>query len=95
MPRPKKHRKISCRPPASYFKPIGIPMYELDEEILEADELEAVKLADLLKDSHEEAAQKMNISRSTFGRIVASARGKIADSLLNGKALRISEIKTE
>ncbi len=95
MPRPKKHRKVSCRPAASYFKPIGIPMFKLDEEILEADELEAIKLADLQKDSHEEAAKKMNISRATFGRIISKARGKIADSLLNGKALRISDIKTE
>lgn len=92
MPRPKKHRKVNCCPVASYFKPVGIPMYKLDEEILEPDELEAIRLADLLKDSHENAAQKMNISRATFGRIVSKARSKIADSLLNGKALRISEI---
>jgi len=31
----------------------------------------------------------MNISRQTFGRIVESARKKIADALVNGKALSI------
>jgi predicted DNA-binding protein (UPF0251 family) len=33
----------------------------------------------------------MNISRATFGRIVHSARNKIADCIINGKAIRISD----
>ena len=44
---------------------------------------------------HREAAACMKVSRQTFGRIVISARRKIADALINGKALRIEEeIKT-
>jgi hypothetical protein len=31
----------------------------------------------------------MNISRPTFQRVLVSARQKIADALLNGKAIRI------
>lgn len=65
-------------------------MYNLDEVILDHDELEALRLADLLKHSQEEAADKMKISRATFGRIVNSAREKIADGILNGKAIRIN-----
>lgn len=91
MPRPKKTRKIRCNPSAYYFKPRGIPIIELEETVLEDDELEAIRLADFMSFSHEEAAGKMKISRATFGRIVHSARSKIADGILNGKAIRISE----
>ena len=91
MARPKKNRTIQCNPAAYYFKPRGIPMSELEEVVLEPDELEAIRLADFLDMSQEEAASEMNISRATFGRIVAKARKKIADCILNGKAVRVSE----
>lgn len=65
-------------------------MYELEEVIIEYDELESLRLADLLANSHEEAAKEMKISRATFGRILESARKKIADSILNGKAIKIN-----
>jgi len=91
MPRPKKHRRIRCKPSAYYFKPRGIPLRELEEIIIDHDELEALRYADLLKNSHEDAAVKMNISRATFGRIVSTARLKIADGILNGKAIRINQ----
>jgi predicted DNA-binding protein (UPF0251 family) len=45
----------------------------------------------LLAYSHEKAAKEMRISRATFGRIVEIARKKVADGILNGKAIRISE----
>jgi len=90
MARPKKYRKINCNPAVLYFKPQGIPMSVLDEIILEPDELEAIRLADLLGLSQEESAEKMNISRATFGRIINSAHLKVADGILNGKALHIS-----
>lgn len=66
-------------------------MYELEEVLLDQDELEALRLADLLLYSQEKAAEEMSISRATFGRIVERARGKVADALLNGKAVRINE----
>ena len=91
MARPKKHRRIHCNPASFYFKPRGIPMHNLDEVILDRDELEALRLADVLKYSHEGAAKRMKVSRATFGRIVNSARQKIADGILNGKAIRINE----
>jgi uncharacterized protein len=91
MPRPRKHRRICCNPLAYYFKPRGIPMYELQEIVLDHDELESLRLADLLAYSHEKAAKEMKISRATFGRIVEIARNKVADGILNGKAIRINE----
>jgi len=91
MGRPKKYRKINCNPGAMYFKPRGVPMNCLEEVVLEAEEVEAIRLGDLKGYSHEESAKKMKISRPTFGRIINQARMKIADGILNGKALRISE----
>lgn len=90
MARPKKYRKIRCNPAVLYFKPKGIPMHVLDEVILQPDELEAIRLGDFLGLSQEESAEKMNVSRATFGRIINSAHSKVADGILNGKALHIS-----
>ncbi|MBM3248290.1 MAG: DUF134 domain-containing protein [Candidatus Omnitrophica bacterium] len=89
MPRPFRFRKVCCRPDANYFKPRGIPIGVLKEVNLTMDELEAVRLADLENMYQEDAAKKMNISRQTFGNIIASAHKKIADSLVNSKALKI------
>ncbi len=91
MARPKKYRKIRCAPASYYFKPRGIPMTDLQEVILEVDELEAIRLGDMLNYSHEKAASNMKISRATFGRIVNKARQKVAEGMINGKAIRISE----
>ena len=91
MARPRKNRKIRCNPAAYYFKPRGIPMQSLDEIIIDQDELEALRLADILDHSHEEAARKMKVSRATFGRIIGRARHKTANGILNGKAIRINE----
>lgn len=91
MPRPRKYRRVCCSPSSYYFKPRGIPLYELEEIILEPDELESLRLADLLAYSHEKSAKEMNISRATFGRILENARRKVIDGILNGKALRINE----
>ena len=64
-------------------------MDELEEVSLALDELEAVRLADWEGFYQEDAAKKMNISRQTFGNIINSAHKKIADVLLNAKALKI------
>jgi len=89
MPRPFKHRRVWCRPGSDYFKPRGIPLDLLEESILTVDELEAIRLADLEGMYQEKAAKKMNVSRQTFGNIIASARKKVADALHSGKALKI------
>ncbi len=94
MPRPRCPRRIECRPDSNYFKPRGIPMDELEEIRLEADEMESLRLADYEGLYHEKAAKKMGISRPTFGRILESARKKVASALVKGNALQIqAEIK--
>jgi predicted DNA-binding protein (UPF0251 family) len=95
MARPKKFRCIECKPDATYFKPRGIPMSELDEKAINIDELEAIRLADYEGLYHEDAARKMEISRQTFGRILGEAHRKVAECLLKGKALRIETKEKE
>jgi uncharacterized protein len=89
MARPMKCRKVACTVAATYFKPQGIPMRELDEVALELDEIEAIRLADLEELYQADAATKMGVSRQTFGNIIARAHKKVAMALLGGKALRI------
>jgi len=89
MARPPCCRRIHFSPNAIYFKPRGIPCSALDEVILTKDEWEAMRLADLEGLYQESAAEMMKVSRATFGRIIESAHRKIADALVNGKALKI------
>jgi len=89
MARPVTCRRVGCSPGHRYFKPRGIPLFRLEESVVTVDEWEAIRLADWEGLYQEEAAERMNVSRQTFGRIVDTARRKIADALVNGKALRI------
>ena len=89
MGRQQLWRKVSSIPLVTYFKPAGSRMAELEEVGLLVEEAEAIRLKDIEKLEQETCAQKMNISRSTFSRLLDSARQKIADALLNGKAIRI------
>lgn len=76
-------------PGVTYFKPAGIPLRSLEEVRLSVEEAEALRLKELEGLQQEQGAEKMNISRQTFQRVLASARQKVADALLNGKAIRI------
>jgi predicted DNA-binding protein (UPF0251 family) len=57
--------------------------------VLAIEELEAMRLADLEGRTQEEAASSMRVSRQTFGRVVESARAKVADALVSGKSILI------
>ncbi len=89
MPRPRKPRCIVLEPRVSYFKPRGVPLLELEELTLRAEELEALRLADMEGLSMEEGAALMKVSRHTFGRIARQARRIVAEALVRGCALRI------
>jgi predicted DNA-binding protein (UPF0251 family) len=89
MGRPRNCRRVGYVPGSNYFKPGGIPLYLLEDVVLTVDEFEAIRLADLESLYQEKAAEKMNVSRQTFGRIVESARRKVAEALVRGKALKI------
>jgi predicted DNA-binding protein (UPF0251 family) len=89
MPRPEKFRWVSHPPGVSFFKPHGVPLRTLEQVCLGMDELEALRLADLENLNQEDAARQMNVSRATFGRIVARARQKTSDALVHGKSILI------
>jgi predicted DNA-binding protein (UPF0251 family) len=89
MSRPSKLRRVGSIPEMTYFKPAGVPIRALEEVCVSVEEAEAIRLKDLEGLDQEEGAQKMNVSRPTFQRVLSSARAKIADALLNGKAIRI------
>lgn len=89
MPRPCKCRCVCGGPRVDYFKPRAVPISELEEVVLTVDEYEAIRLADLEELYQVKAAQEMKISRQTFGNIVISAHKKVADAIVNAKALRI------
>ena len=95
MARPQNKRIIAGRPRQLVFKPAGVPASALDETVLTLDELEALRLADLEGLYQDDAAAQMDVSRQTFGRIVAAARKKVAQALVQGKALRIEGGRVE
>jgi predicted DNA-binding protein (UPF0251 family) len=76
-------------PQVTYFKPAGVPARLLERVALSVEELEAIRLKDLEGLQQEECSQRMRISRPTFHRVLESARQKVADALINGKAVRI------
>ena len=76
-------------PNVVYFKPRAVPLSALEEVDLSLDELEALRLCDLEGLSQNKAAKKMRISQSTLGRILTSARKKVTEALIKGKAIKI------
>ena len=89
MPRPVKLRCVAQMPQFSYFKPLGVPIQSLNEVTLSVEEMEAIRLKDMEGLEQEASAKKMCISRPTFHRILQSARKKIAEALVTGKAIQI------
>lgn len=89
MVRPKKRRYVAVKPGVTYFKPRGIQLRELEETSLTIEELEAIRLKDLEGLNQEKCSKKMEVSRPTFQRVLTSARRKLADFIVKGKALRI------
>lgn len=89
MPRPRRCRFVGSEPGVTYFKPAGVRMNELEEVTLTVGEFEATRLKDFEGLQQEEAANQIGVSQPTFHRLIISARRKIADAIVNGKALRI------
>jgi predicted DNA-binding protein (UPF0251 family) len=91
MTRPIKPRRVDFDPNVVYFKPRAIPLSQLEEVSLGVDELEALRLCDFEKINQIKAAKKMKISQSTLQRILSSGRQKIAQALIEGKAIKIKK----
>ncbi len=89
MSRPPKCRRVEFIPEITYFKPAGVPLVKLEEISLNIEELEAIRLKDLEELEQEQCAERMQISRPTFHRILVAARKKVAEALVEGKAIRV------
>ena len=89
MARPFKWRIIEHLPTVTYFVPSETAPSSVPENVLKLEELEAIRLKDLEGLEQSACADKMEVSRQTFQRILLSARGKLADSLINGKAIHV------
>ncbi len=89
MPRNKKTRSIRHRPPASVFKPAGVPARDLGRCVLPLDGYEALRLADYRGMSQAEVAERLGVSRPTVSRILAEARRIVAQAMVEGRALVI------
>lgn len=88
MARPSKCRRICSEPAYDSFVPEGISRG--NKVVLTIDEYEIIRLIDLGKFTHEQCAKQMDISRTTVTEGYETARAKIADSIVNGKALLIA-----
>ncbi len=81
-------RFVRNKPGVVYYKPRGVPLSSLEEVTLNLEEYEAVRLADHKFLEQDNASKQMNVSRQTFGRVLQSARRKIAEALSQGKAIK-------
>jgi len=89
MPRPRKLRFVQGRPIVDAFVPNTTPPWGREEVFLPIEGLEAIRMSDFQGLDQETAAGLMNVSRQTYGRILAEARAIVAEALVMGKILRI------
>lgn len=89
MPRPRRLRRVRCKPGVTYFKPAGVRVVDIEESLLTVEEFEALRLKDLDGLEQEKAAIRMGISQPTFNRLLASARKKVSEALVEGRAIKI------
>jgi predicted DNA-binding protein (UPF0251 family) len=80
---------VKCLPGERCFRPKCKPLNKLEGVYLTLDEFESIRLADLEELTHARAAKLMKVSRPTFTRILSSAHKKVADGLVNIKAIKI------
>ncbi len=95
MPRPNLCfcKGIKFKPNVVFFKPQGVPLRELEIVEISLEEIEAYRLRHIDDLEQIEAAKKMRATTSTYQRILYSASKKIADALINGKAIQITKHK--
>lgn len=91
MPRPRMCRRVRFNPKVTYFKPRGVPIRDLEIVHISKEEAEALRLKEVLELEQVECAEKMNTSQSTFQRILARARKKISQAIIEGKAIEVEK----
>ncbi len=89
MPRPCKKKIISDSFNFHYFKPAGVPKSTLEEITIFKEEIESLRLKDVLGLEQKQCAEMMKISQPTFHRLLEKARKKISYAIVYGKAIKI------
>ncbi|MEM0161362.1 MAG: DUF134 domain-containing protein [Thermoplasmata archaeon] len=89
MPRPRRFRQVNRLPDTDYFVPANMRNSSMNEIVISVEEYEAIRLKDLMQMDQTEAAALMGISQATFHRLLSEARKKVAEAIVNGKAIRI------
>ncbi len=79
-------RRVGWTPTETSFCPREEAQFEVR---LRVEEVEALRLVDLLNHTQEEAAVEMGVSRKTFWKDLKSARKKVAEALTEGKRIKI------
>lgn len=88
MARPRKFKRVCCLPEVTLYGPLdGTEL--LEDVIMTIEEYEVIRIMDYEGNNQEQCAELMGVARSTVQRIYDDARKKIADSLVNGKSLKI------
>ena len=87
MPRPKRPRCIISRPIIKEFRPEGVE--ERGEVTLSLEEFEAIRHIDYEGLDQSQAAEIMNVSRQTFGRILKAGRFNLSKALVNAYRLKV------
>lgn len=88
MARPRKRRRVCGLPNHKVFGPVN-SNYGGESIILSVEEYEVIRLIDLEGLEQTECAERMDVARSTVQRMYSEAKRKVADSIVNGKMLRI------
>ncbi len=91
MPRPRRRRRINFQANVNFFKPAGIRVRDLQMVSLDLEEVEALRLKNIKNLDQNKCAKEMNISQSTFQRILSSAYKKISQAIINGWAIEIKQ----
>lgn len=89
LARPRKWRQVCSLPERDRYGPLNSEVNKEHFITMTVDEYETIRLIDLEGLKQEECAEQMNIARTTVQGIYISARKKLAESLINGKVLRI------
>lgn len=89
MPRPRLRRRLHREPNVTYYKPQGVPLRNLETEVLTHEEWEALRLRYVEDKQQYDMATSMNTSQSSVQRILASAQAKTGKAIVEGKAIRV------
>ncbi|PRR81036.1 DUF134 domain-containing protein [Clostridium vincentii] len=89
MARPRKWRRVCTLPRVSVFGPVDLSREVNEFIIMTVEEYESIRLIDLEGLNQEQCSDAMGVARSTIQRIYDDARKKLADSVVNGKILKI------